>query len=64
MMSRSYKISLLLKIGSSLPVYVDLASLSDRELDQQVRSLFRRLCRYDSKVITRLAVPFRSFSLN
>ena len=31
-MSRSYKIALILKSKSSLPVYKDLAQLSDREL--------------------------------
>src|SRR6187402_2930902 len=35
-MSRSYKIALILKSKSSLPVYKDLAKLSDRELDEQV----------------------------
>ena len=33
-MSRSYKIALILKSRSSLPVYRDLSKLSDRELDR------------------------------
>lgn len=42
-MSRAFKISLILKSRNGLPVYKDLAKLSDVELDDQVRAIVRRM---------------------
>lgn len=63
-MSRSYKIALILKSKSSLPVYKDLARLSDRELDEQVESLIRRMRTNESAVIARTVLRQPTFSLN
>lgn len=63
-MSRSYKIALILKSKSSLPVYRDLARLSDRELDEQVENLIRRMRVNESAVIARTVLRQPTFSLN
>ena len=63
-MSRSYKISLILKSRSSLPVYKDLAKLSDRELDEQVLAMIRRMRANESGVIARMVLRQPTFSLN
>lgn len=63
-MSRSYKIALILKSKSSLPVYKDLARLSDRELDEQVENLIRRMRTNESAVIARTVLRQPTFSLN
>ncbi len=63
-MSRSYKIALILKSRSSLPVYKDLAKLSDHELDQQVHSLFQQMRCNESSVIARMVLRQPTFSLN
>jgi hypothetical protein len=63
-MSRSYKIALILKSKSSLPVYRDLAALSDRELDEQVLAMIRRMRANESAVIARMALRQPTFSLN
>jgi hypothetical protein len=63
-MSRSYKIALILKSRSSLPVYRDLAKLSDRELDEQVMALIRRMRTNESATIARMVQRVPTFSLN
>lgn len=63
-MSRAYKIALILKSKSSLPVYKDLAKLSDRELDEQVTALFSRMRANESPVIARMVLRQPTFSLN
>ncbi|MBK9174845.1 MAG: hypothetical protein IPM46_00615 [Flavobacteriales bacterium] len=63
-MSRSYKIALILKSRSSLPVYKDLANLSDRELDEQVLALIQRMRANESSVIARMVLRQPTFSLN
>ena len=63
-MSRSYKIALILKSKSSLPVYRDLAKLSDRELDEQVLAMIKRMRANESSVIARMALRQPTFSLN
>jgi hypothetical protein len=63
-MTRAYKIALILKSKSSLPVYKDLAKLSDRELDQQVAALFSRMRANESPVIARMVLRQPTFSLN
>ena len=63
-MSRSYKISLILKSRSSLPVYKDLAKLSDRELDEHVLAMIRRMRANESGVIARMVLRQPTFSLN
>ncbi|HQV52300.1 MAG: hypothetical protein IPI00_04725 [Flavobacteriales bacterium] len=63
-MSRSYKISLILKSKSSLPVYRDLEKLSDRELDEQVLEMVRRMKANESAVIARMVLRQPTFSLN
>lgn len=63
-MSRSYKIALILKSKSSLPVYKDLARLTDRELDEQVENLIRRMRTNESAVIARTVLRQPTFSLN
>jgi len=63
-MSRSYKISLILKSKSSLPVYRDLAKLSDRELDEHVIAMLRRMRANESAVIARMVLRQPTFSLN
>lgn len=63
-MSRSYKIALILKSKSSLPVYKDLAKLSDRELDEQVLALIQRMRANESSVIARMVLRQPTFSLN
>lgn len=63
-MSRSYKISLILKSKSSLPVYKDLAKLSDRELDEHVRAMIQRMHANESSVIARMVLRQPTFSLN
>lgn len=63
-MSRSYKIELILKSRSSLPVYRDLAKLSDRELDEQVMALIRRMRTNESATIARMVQRVPTFSLN
>ena len=63
-MSRAYKIALILKSKSSLPVYKDLAKLSDPELDEQVAALFSRMRANESRVIARMVLRQPTFSLN
>lgn len=63
-MSRSYKISLILRSRSSLPVYADLSRLTDKELDDQVRALVRRMSVNESDVIARMPLRLSTFSLN
>ncbi|MBK6343856.1 MAG: hypothetical protein IPF41_15070 [Flavobacteriales bacterium] len=63
-MSRTYKIALILKSKSSLPVYKDLAKLSDRELDEQVLALISRMRTNESRVIARMVLRQPTFSLN
>jgi hypothetical protein len=63
-MSRTYKIALILKSRSSLPVYRDLSELSDRELDQHVAAMIRRMQANESQVIARMALRQPTFSLN
>lgn len=63
-MSRSYKIALILKSKSSLPIYKDLAKLSDRELDEQVLALIQRMRANESSVIARMVLRQPTFSLN
>jgi hypothetical protein len=63
-MSRHYKIALILKCNSSLPLYKDLAKLSDRELDEQVMALIRRMRANESAVIARMVLRQPTFSLN
>jgi hypothetical protein len=63
-MSRSYKISLILKSRSSLPVYTDLSRLSDKELDEQVRELVRRMAVNECDVIARMPLRPSTFSMN
>jgi hypothetical protein len=63
-MSRSYKISLILKSRSSLAVYVDLARLSDAELDRQVRYMVRRMRTNESPVIARMVLREPTIGLN
>jgi hypothetical protein len=63
-MSRSYKIALILKSKSSLPVYKDLAKLSDRELDEHVSAMIRRMRTNESAVIARMVLRQPTFSLN
>lgn len=63
-MSRSYKISLILKSKSSLPVYRDLEKLSDRELDEQVLEMVRKMKANESAVIARMVLRQPTFSLN
>lgn len=63
-MSRAYKISLILKSRSSLPVYKDLATLTERELDEQVIAMIRRMRRNESAVIARMVLRQPTFSLN
>lgn len=63
-MSRTYKISLILKSRSSLPVYIDLSKLSDRELDEHVANMIRRMRTDESAVIARMLLKDPTFSLN
>jgi hypothetical protein len=63
-MSRTYKIALILKSRSSLPVYQDLARLSDRELDEQVLAMIKRMRTNESAVIARMVLRQPTFSLN
>jgi len=63
-MSRTYKIALILKSRSSLPVYRDLARLSDRELDEQVLAMIKRMRTNESAVIARMVLRQPTFSLN
>jgi hypothetical protein len=63
-MSRSYKISLILKSKSSLPVYKDLAKLTDRELDEHVAAMIQRMQANESPVIARMVLRQPTFSLN
>jgi hypothetical protein len=63
-MSRAYKISLILKSRSSLPVYRDLSKLSDVELDEQVRLMVRRMRTNESGIIARMSLRQPTFSLN
>ncbi len=63
-MSRSYKIALILKSKSSLPVYKDLAKLSDRELDEHVAAMIQRMRANESSVIARMVLRQPTFSLN
>jgi hypothetical protein len=63
-MSRTYKIALILKSRSSLPVYKDLARLSDRELDEQVLAMIKRMRTNESAVIARMVLRQPTFSLN
>jgi len=63
-MSRSYKIALILKSRSSLPVYRDLSKLSERELDEQVSAMIRRMRANESSIIARMMLRQPTFSLN
>ena len=63
-MSRSYKIALILKSRSSLPVYRDLSKLSERELDEQVQAMIRRMRSNESSIIARMVLRQPTFSLN
>jgi len=63
-MSRSYKIALILKSRNSLPVYKDLSKLSDRELDEQVHAIMRRMRSNESNVIARMVLRQPTFSMN
>lgn len=63
-MSRAYKIALILKSRNSLPVYKDLAKLSDVELDEQVKAIVRRMRANESAVIARMSMRQPTFSLN
>ena len=63
-MSRSYKIALILKSKSSLPVYKDLARLSERELDEHVMAMIRRMRANESAVIAKMVLRQPAFSLN
>jgi len=63
-MLRSYKIALILKSKSSLPVYRDLAKLSDKELDDQVLALISSMRKNESSVIARMVLRQPTFSLN
>lgn len=63
-MSRAYKIALILKSRSSLPVYQDLSKLSERELDEQVMAMIRRMRKNESAVIARMVLRQPTFSLN
>jgi hypothetical protein len=63
-MSRTYKIALILKSRSSLPVYKDLALLSDRELDEHVLDMIKRMRHNESAIIARMVLRQPTFSLN
>ncbi len=63
-MSRSYKIALILKSRSSLPVYRDLSKLSERELDEHVSAMIRRMRANESSIIARMMLRQPTFSLN
>ncbi len=63
-MSRSYKIALILKSRSSLAVYTDLSRLSDRELEEHVRTMVGRMRTNESHVIARMVLRQPTFSLN
>ena len=63
-MSRPFKIALILQSRSSLPLYRDLDRMSDRELEEQVLELLRRMRRNESAVIARMIVRDPTFSLN
>ncbi|MGB3525371.1 MAG: hypothetical protein WBB32_05325 [Flavobacteriales bacterium] len=63
-MSRSYKIALILKSRSSLAVYSDLSRLTDRELEEHVRTMVRRMRANESHVIARMVLRQPTFSLN
>ena len=63
-MSRSYKIALILKSKSSLPVYKDLARLSERELDQHVMAMISRMRANESAVIAKMVLRQPTFSMN
>lgn len=63
-MSRNYKIALILKSRSSLPIYRDLARLSDRELDEHVHEMIRRMRHNESAAIARMVIRQGALSLN
>jgi hypothetical protein len=63
-MSRAFKIALILKSRNSLPVYKDLSKLSDRELDEQVATIIRRMRVNESNVIARMVLRQPTFSMN
>ncbi len=63
-MSRNYKIALILKSRSSLPIYKDLARLSDRELDEHVYDMIRRMRHNETAAIARMVIKQATFSLN
>ncbi len=63
-MSRSYKIALILKSRSSLPIYRDIARLSDRELDEHVYDLIKRMRHDESAAIARMVIRQGALSLN
>ena len=63
-MSRSYKIALILKSKSSLPIYKDLEKLSDKELEEQVMAMVMRMRANESSVIARMVLKQPTFSLN
>ncbi|MCB0568296.1 MAG: hypothetical protein KDC00_14425 [Flavobacteriales bacterium] len=63
-MSRAYKIALILKSKSSLPIYKDLEKLSDKELEEQVMAMVMRMRANESSVIARMVLKQPTFSLN
>jgi hypothetical protein len=63
-MSRAFKIALILKSRNSLPVYKDLSKLSDRELEEQVRAIVRRMRTNEAHVIARMILRQPTFSMN
>lgn len=63
-MSRSYKIALILKSRRSLAIYKDLSCLSDKELEELVRSMVRRMRANESHVIARMVMRQPSFCMN
>lgn len=63
-MSRNYKIALILKSRSSLPIYKDLARLSDRELDEHVHEMIGRMRHNETAAIARMVIKQATFSLN
>ena len=63
-MSRAFKIALILKSRNSLPVYTDLNQLSDRELDEQVSAMVRRMRSNEAHVIARMVLRQPTFSMN
>lgn len=63
-MSRALKIAFILKSRYDLPVYKDLITLSDPELDEQVRALLALMHEDESAQIARMPVQGNGFGLN